>query len=133
MGRLTNKVAIVTGSAEGIGEATAKLFAQEGAKTVIADLNREKGEAVAKDINKAGGEAVFIQLNVTSEKDWQSLMDETIKTYSKLNILVNNAGIIKIADIEHTSLEDWQQIMNVNATGVFLGTKLAIGVMKGNG
>jgi len=132
-GRLEGKVAIVTGSAEGIGEATAKLFALEGAKVVIADLNRAKGEEVEKEIKKAGGEAMFIRLDVTGEKDWQSLMDETIKAFGKLNILVNNAGIIKIADIEHTSLDDWRRVMAVNATGVFLGTKLAIGVMKENG
>jgi NAD(P)-dependent dehydrogenase (short-subunit alcohol dehydrogenase family) len=133
MGRLENKVAIVTGSAEGIGEATVKLFAREGAKIVIADINRAKGEKVAEGIKKEGGEALFIPLDVTSEKDWQFLVDETIRTFGKLNILVNNAGIIKIADIEHTSLEDWQQIMNVNATGVFIGTKLAIQAMKENG
>ena len=131
--RLASKVAIVTGSAEGIGEATARLFAREGAKTVVADLNREKGENVANEINAGGGEAIFIRHNVTGEASWQSLMKETISRFGKLNILVNNAGIIRILDIENTSLADWHEIMEVNATGVYLGTKLAILAMKENG
>jgi NAD(P)-dependent dehydrogenase (short-subunit alcohol dehydrogenase family) len=132
-GRLEGKVAIVTGSAEGIGETTSKLFAREGAKVVIADINRTRGEEVAGEIKTEGGEAIYIPLDVTSEKNWQSLIEKTVNTFSKLNILVNNAGIIKIADIENTSLEDWQRIMDVNATGVFLGTQQAILAMKRNG
>ncbi len=132
-GRLKGKVAIVTGSAEGIGEATSKLFAREGAKVAIADINRTRGEEVAGGIKTEGGEAIYIPLDVTSEKNWQSLIEKTVNTFSKLNILVNNAGIIKIADIENTSLEDWQRIMDVNATGVFLGTQQAILAMKRNG
>jgi 3(or 17)beta-hydroxysteroid dehydrogenase len=132
-GRLEGKVAIVTGSAEGIGRATAKLFAQEGAKVVVADINQAKGMKVAEGIREKKGEAVFISLDVTSEKNWQSLMEDTVRKYGKLNILVNNAGISKIADIENTSLEDWHATMAVNATGVFLGTKHAIMTMKNNG
>lgn len=132
-GRLEGKVAIVTGSAEGMGEATSKLFAREGAKVVIADINRTRGEEVAGEIKTEGGEAIYIPLDVTSEKNWQSLIEKTVNTFSKLNILVNNAGIIKIADIENTSLEDWRRIMDVNATGVFLGTQQAILAMKRNG
>ncbi len=132
-GRLEGKVAIVTGSAEGIGETTSKLFAREGANVVIADINRTRGEEVAGEIKTEGGEAIYIPLDVTSEKNWQSLIEKTVNTFSKLNILVNNAGIIKIADIENTSLEDWQRIMDVNATGVFLGTQQAILAMKRNG
>jgi len=132
-GRLEGKVAIVTGSAEGIGEATSKLFAREGAKVAIADINRTRGEEVAGEIKTEGGEAIYLPLDVTSEKNWQSLIEKTVNTFSKLNILVNNAGIIKIADIENTSLEDWRRIMDVNATGVFLGTQQAILAMKRNG
>ena len=131
-GRLGSKVAIVTGSAEGIGEATARLFAKEGAKTVVADINRAKGKNVADEIAVGGGEAIFIHHDVTSEASWQSLIKETIRKFRKLNILVNNAGIIKIADIENTSLADWHKIMEVNSTGVYLGTKLAILSMKEN-
>jgi len=132
-GRLKGKVAVVTGSAEGIGEATARLFAQEGAKVVVADINEYKGRQVAREVRESVGEAVFIRLDVTSEDNWKSLMIETVEKYSKLNILVNNAGISRIADVENTTLEDWNATMAVNATGVFLGTKHAILNMKNNG
>ncbi|MHC4706715.1 MAG: SDR family NAD(P)-dependent oxidoreductase, partial [Planctomycetota bacterium] len=115
-GRLAGKVAIVTGSAEGMGEATARLFAQEGAQVIVADINETKGKQVAEHICRQGGEAVFMRLDVTNEENWKYVMSETVKKYGKLNILVNNAGIIKIADVEDTSLEDWHRILDVNAT-----------------
>ena len=99
----------------------------------MADINQAKGKKVMEGIREEGGEAIYLHVDVTSEEDWQSVMEETVKTYGKLNILVNNAGISKIADIESTPLEDWQAVMAVNATGVFLGTKYAIGAMKNNG
>ncbi|UCH07521.1 MAG: SDR family NAD(P)-dependent oxidoreductase, partial [Deltaproteobacteria bacterium] len=133
IGRLEGKVAIVTGSAEGIGQATARLFAKEGAKVVVADMNETKGKRVAEEIRQNGGEAIFISLDVTREEDWQSLMKATVEKYGKLNILVNNAGISKIGNIENTTVEDWHATMAVNATGVFLGTKHAIVTMKNNG
>jgi 3(or 17)beta-hydroxysteroid dehydrogenase len=133
IGRLEGKVAIVTGSAEGIGAATAKLFAREGAKVVVADINESKGQQVAEEIRQDGGEAIFIFMDVTNEDNWKSLMETTVKRFGKLNILVNNAGISKIGDIENTSLENWHATMSVNATGVFLGTKHAIITMKNNG
>jgi 3(or 17)beta-hydroxysteroid dehydrogenase len=133
IGRLERKVAIVTGSAEGIGAATAKLFAREGAKVVVADINEAKGQQVAEEIRQDGGEAIFILVDVTNEDNWKSLMETTVKKFGKLNILVNNAGISKIADIESTTLDDWNALMAVNATGVFLGTKHAILTMKKNG
>jgi NAD(P)-dependent dehydrogenase (short-subunit alcohol dehydrogenase family) len=133
IGRLEGKVAIVTGSAEGIGAATAKLFAREGAKVVVADINESKGQQVAEEIRQDAGEAIFILLDVTNEDNWKSLMETTVKKFGKLNILVNNAGISKIADIENTTLDVWHALMAVNATGVFLGTKYAILTMKKNG
>ena len=133
MSRLNNKVAIVSGSAEGIGEATAKLFAKEGAKVVVADINETKGKKVVNDIQQAGGEAIYFSLDVTKEKGWQDLMNATTQKYGKLNVLVNNAGISRAKDIENTSLDDWNAIMAVNATGVFLGTKYAIETMKDSG
>ena len=133
MGRLDNKVAIITGSAEGIGEATAKLFSKEGAKVVVADINEKKGQQVANEIGRSGGDAFFFLLDVTKEEQWKSLMDRTTQKYGKLNVIVNNAGISRAKDIENTSLKDWNDIMNVNATGVFLGTKYAIETMKDNG
>ena len=133
IGRLEGKVAIVTGSAEGIGQATAKLFAKEGAKVVVADINETKGQQVAEEIRQSRRDAIFIKLDVTSEDNWQYLMNATVEKYGKLNILVNNAGISKIGDIENTTLENWHATMSVNATGVFLGTKHAIVTMKNNG
>jgi 3(or 17)beta-hydroxysteroid dehydrogenase len=133
MGRLDNKIAIVTGSAEGIGEATARLFAKEGAKLVVADINKTKGEKVVNEIQQAGGDAIYYLLDVTKEKDWQGLMSATTQKYGKLNVIVNNAGISRAKDIEGTTLEDWNAIMDVNSTGVFLGTKYAIETMKDNG
>lgn len=133
MGRLDNKVAIVTGSAEGIGKATAILFAKEGAKVVVADINETKGKAVVDEIKQAGGDAIFFLLDVTNEQQWKSLMNRTTEKYGKLNVVVNNAGISRAKDIENTTLKDWNDIMGVNATGVFLGTKYAIEAMKDSG
>lgn len=133
MGRLDGKVAIVTGSASGIGEATARLFAREGAKVVVADINEALGSAVAEDIRKSGGEATFMKLDVTRADEWRSVVENTVRKYGRLNILVNNAGISLGHDVEETSLEEWNLIMSVNATGVFLGMKYAIAAMKENG
>jgi 3(or 17)beta-hydroxysteroid dehydrogenase len=133
MARLEGKVAVVTGGALGIGEATAKLFAQEGARVVVADINEAQGRRVAEEIRRAGGDAEYMLLDVTDEENWKSLMDETVQKYGKLNVLVNNAGISLARNIEDTTLEDWDSVMSVNATGVFLGTKYAIATMKENG
>lgn len=116
-----------------IGKATAKLFAQEGAKVVIADIREKEGEEVASEIQSAGGEAFFVKLDVTNEDEWRAVMQKVVDKYGKLNVLVNNAGISLAKDIEDTTLEDWNKVMNVNATGVFLGTKYGIEAMKKNG
>lgn len=133
MGRLDDKVAIVSGGAMGIGRGTAGLFAREGARVVLGDINEAAGRAAADEIRQSEGEATFIGLDVTSEASWQHLVDETCKRYGKLNILVNNAGISLGHDIEETTLEEWERVMGVNATGVFLGMKLAIPAMKMSG
>src|SRR6185295_13551734 len=91
--RLKDKVAIITGGAHGMGEAEARLFAQEGAAVVIADLMQKEGEAVAADISASQGRALFVQTDVTSEAAWEHLIATTIATYGRLDILVNNAGI----------------------------------------
>ena len=133
MGRLDGKVAIITGGASGIGKVHAELFAEEGAKVTVVDWNTEAGEETVKMIKKAGGEATFIKLDVRKEGDWKEMIGEVIKKYGKLNILVNNAGISLGKTIEDTSLDEWNWVMDINSTGVFLGTKYAIGVMKNNG
>jgi NAD(P)-dependent dehydrogenase (short-subunit alcohol dehydrogenase family) len=127
--RLKDKVAIVTGGAHGMGEAEARLFAREGAAVVVADVLPELGEAVAADIAAGQGRAMFVRTDVTSEADWRSLIARTIETYGRLDILVNNAGISGSAVGGELSLEGWNRLMAVNATGVFLGTTLAAGEM----
>jgi 3(or 17)beta-hydroxysteroid dehydrogenase len=133
MGRLEGKVAIVTGGAAGIGAATARLFAREGASVIVADIDETRGLEVAQDILRDGGKALFVRLDVSSEENWQALIDEVLKTQGKLNILVNNAGISHIAGVETTTLDGWNRTMAVNATGVFLGMKHAIRAMKHSG
>lgn len=133
MARLDGKVAIVTGSAMGIGEATAILFAQEGAKVVVADISESEGKKVVEEIRKDGGEAFFFKLDVSKEADWQKVFEETIRAYGKVNILINNAGVSLGKTIEDTTLDEWNWLMGINATGVFLGTKYAILAMKDNG
>jgi len=133
MNRLKGKVSIVTGSAMGIGEATANLFAEEGSKVVVADMDVVNGERVVKNIKNKGGEAIYLKLDVTKENEWKNVVEETIKKYGLLTVLVNNAGISIAKDVEETTIEEWNRIMSVNATGVFLGTKYAIKAMKDNG
>jgi NAD(P)-dependent dehydrogenase (short-subunit alcohol dehydrogenase family) len=130
--RLKDKVAIVTGGAHGMGEAEARLFAQEGAKVVIADV-LQQGDAVAADIAAGQHQARFVRTDVTSETDWQRLIDETVATFGRLDILVNNAGISGSAVGDADDLAGWQRLLAVNATSVFLGTKLAAAAMAKTG
>jgi NAD(P)-dependent dehydrogenase (short-subunit alcohol dehydrogenase family) len=123
--RLKDKVAIVTGGAHGMGEAEARLFAEEGAAVVVADVLSDPGEAVAADIGAGRGRAMFVRADVTAETDWKNLISRTIETYGRLDILVNNAGISGSSVGGDLSLEGWDRLMSVNATGVFLGTTLA--------
>jgi NAD(P)-dependent dehydrogenase (short-subunit alcohol dehydrogenase family) len=133
MDRLKGKVAIVTGGASGMGETTASLFAKEGARVVVADINEAGGKKVAEEIKREGGKALFVKLDVTSESDWSEAIKKTLAEFGKLDVLVNNAGVLFAKPIEETSLEEWRQLMNVNVDGVFLGTKYAAGAMKQSG
>ncbi|MDN3566418.1 glucose 1-dehydrogenase [Paeniroseomonas aquatica] len=123
--RLKDKVAIITGGAHGMGEAEARLFAREGAAVVIADVLPELGEALAAEINAGQGRARFHRADVTAEADWQALIAATLAAYGRLDILVNNAGISGSAVGDDLSLEGWNRLLAVNATGTFLGTTLA--------
>ena len=130
MGRLEGKVALISGGARGQGKAEAGLFAKEAAKVVFGDILDEDGRKVEAEINETGGDAKYIHLDVTSEDDWEAAVRETVTRYGKLDILVNNAGIsLRHQDMD-VPTEDWDQIMEVNAKGVFLGTKYAIPAMK---
>ena len=132
--RLKDKVAIVTGAANGMGAATARMFAREGAKAVIvADVADDKGKAVVADIAKAGGRGSFMRLDVTDEAGWKSVVDATVAAHGKLDVLVNNAGISGSAAEDFFDTGLWNKLMAINATGVFLGTKYAIAAMKKSG
>jgi NAD(P)-dependent dehydrogenase (short-subunit alcohol dehydrogenase family) len=132
-GRLAGKVAIVSGGANGIGLTTATLFAEEGAQVVVADIDVGAGEQVVERITKEGNQASFAELDVADEASWHDAVDATVSHYGKLNVLVNNAGISLGQDVEETTIDEWDQVMAVNATGVFLGMKHAVRAMKENG
>ncbi len=128
--RLEGKVALITGAARGQGAAEARLFAKEGAKVVLADVLDRDGTAVAAEIAELGGEALYVHLDVSSEDDWQQAVEAAVSSYGKLDVLVNNAAIWRGGHVADTSSEQWDQVLDVNAKGVFLGTKLAIGEMR---
>jgi len=132
-GRLEGKVALITGGASGIGEATARLFAKEGAKVVITDVQTEKGQAVADGIKAAGGEAAFVKANVVREAQAKRMVEFTVRKYGRLDILFNNAGVENPKPEVETSVAEWDLVMDVNVKGVFLGTKYAVPEMKKNG
>ena len=131
--RLVGKVAIVTGGASGIGEATSRLFARHGAKVVIADIQDERGKMVADSIARSGGEAAYMRLDVADEAQWERTVAGTVKRFGKLDVLVNNAGMSGPRGrepIEAAKRENWDTVMAVNATGVLLGMKHAIPEMR---
>jgi 3alpha(or 20beta)-hydroxysteroid dehydrogenase len=120
MGRLTGKVALISGAARGQGEAEARLLASEGAKVVLADVLDEEGTTVAKDIGDA---AAYLHLDVTSEADWQATVDKAIDRFGAIDVLVNNAGVFSINPIATTSLDEYRRIIDINQIGVFLGMR----------
>ena len=128
--RLEGKVAMITGAARGQGAAEARLFAQEGAKVIVADVSDPEGIAVAAEIAEAGGDAIYVHLDVTDESEWDAAVQSAGTSFGKLDILVNNAGIWRRGHVMETSSEQWDDIMDVNAKGVFLGTKAAIPEMR---
>jgi len=134
MGDLNGKVAIVTGAAKGIGESTAKLFAKEGARVTVSDVDVENGEKVVKTINDNGGEAIFIKSDASKAEDHEELVKKTVDAFGKLDIAVNNAGIGgPLAKTAEYPLEGWEKVINLNLNGVFYGTKFQIAEMLKNG
>ena len=135
--RLEGKVALITGAASGVegelmgfGGASGRLFAREGAKVVLTDVQEELGQRTVSQIREDGGEAQFLRLDVTSEQDWVRAIETTVSAYGELNVLVNNAGTGGPRSLEETSEEAWDGQMDVHAKGVFLGTKHAIPEMR---
>ena len=125
--RLTGKVALISGGASGMGQSEAVIFAQEGAKVIVADVLEAEGKKVADSL---GGAGRFVTLDVTSESAWQQAIATAVSTFGKLDVLVNNAGISGTFDPDTLSTSAWDRLMDVNAKGVFLGMKHAIPVME---
>lgn len=127
MGRLEGKTALVTGAASGIGLQTSIRLAEEGARVMMTDINLEEGLQQAE---KLGANATFLKLDITEEEEWISVLDETVKRFDRLDILVNSAGMVLIADVEQITLENWRKVHAVNLDGTFLGCKHGVRVMK---
>lgn len=133
--RLKNKVALITGAGSGVGRESALLFAREGAKVVLVDLNEQAGEQIAEDIRKEGGEALFYRADVSINEESKRMIDFAETSYGGLNVLFNNAGIMHHddGDSQATAEVIWDSTMNVNAKGVFLGCKFGIPLIRKSG
>ncbi len=131
--RLEDKVAIITGATSGIGRTTAYLFAEEGAKVVVAGRRVELGEQVVKTIESKGGRAIYVPTDVAVAADVERMVSTTVETYGKLDVLFNNAGTVSYDRSGDETEEDWDRVMNVNLKGTWLGTKYAIPRMIENG
>lgn len=129
MGRLDDKVALVTGAAKGLGEADARLFVAEGARVIIADVD-PLGEALAEEL---GSQATFMHLDVTSEDNWKQVAKDIQNQFGSLHVLVNNAGIAEVGDILSTTLDTWRKVNAVSAEGTFLGCQNCIPIMIQSG
>jgi len=134
--RLKNKIALITGSARGIGQATAELFHKEGAVVIVSDINDKDGRKVSENL---GDKAEYIHLDVREENSWAKATEYLKNKYGHIDILINNAGITGFLestgpwDAENSNLESWEEVHRVNATGVMLGCKYSIGLMKEKG
>ncbi len=133
MERLHDRVALVTGAASGIGRATAKRLAAEGASVLVTDISDDAGQAVADEIVEGGGKAAFVHHDVTSVEEWEAAVAAAVEKFGGLNILVNNAGMGDLNAIEETSVEEWDTTIAIDQTGVFLGMKLAADALKESG
>ena len=134
MMKLENKVAIITGSTRGIGRATAKLFAAEGAKVVVVGTNAELGESCVAEIKADGGKAIFCKTDVTSEESLSALVKAALDTYGRIDILVNNAGVGgSTANMNDITMDEWNKVLTTNLTAPFMLCKKVIPVMEEQG
>ena len=134
MRKLENKVAIITGAGSGIGKATALLFAKEGAKVVVSDINEEHGNNVVEEIKSSGAQAVFVKADSSCPEDNERLVKETLKAFGKLDVAVNNAGIGgEVNKAGDMSVEGWKRVIDINLSGVFYGVKYQAPAMVKNG
>jgi NAD(P)-dependent dehydrogenase (short-subunit alcohol dehydrogenase family) len=133
MKNLKNKVAIVTGGASGIGLETVKAFVEKGAKVVIADYNDEGGKAAEKQLLEKGADIVFMHVDVSKEDSVKKMVNETVRKYGRLDIIVNNAGVGALAATHELSYEDYHRVISINQDGVFFGSKYAIQEMLKTG
>jgi NAD(P)-dependent dehydrogenase (short-subunit alcohol dehydrogenase family) len=131
--RLPNKVALITGAGAGIGRASAILFAREGARVAVADLDEETGRATVEQIAAASGVALFVPVDVSVADSVRAAVERTVSEFGRLDILFNNAGIVLGGTAETTAEADWDRTMTINARGVFLGCKYALPVMRRQG
>lgn len=131
MSRLAGKVAIITGAAQGMGAAHARLFVENGAKVVLTDLNEEKGQAFAAEL---GENALFVKQNVASEEDWATVIAKAEEAFGPVNVLVNNAGITMAKNMLDVTVEEYRRIVEINQVSVFLGMKsVAASMAKAGG
>lgn len=135
MGTIKDKVAIITGASSGIGKAIAVLFAKEGAKVVVSDIDEKKGKEVVKEINDKGGESFFVKADSSSAEDNKKLVEKTVEKYGALHIAVNNAGIAgPSANVGEYPIDGWEKVIAINLNGVFYGMRYQIPAMeKSNG
>jgi len=133
MARAEGKVAIVTGGGAGIDRSCCLRLAEEGARVVATDISEERGEETVEQIKQNGGEALFLGHDVAQEDQWESVLRETNETYGGIDVLVNNAGIYLIKPLAETTLEEWNNLMAINVTGVFLGMKHSAPAMTERG
>ncbi|MBV1895081.1 MAG: glucose 1-dehydrogenase [Rhodobacteraceae bacterium] len=133
MGRLQNKTALISGAASGMGAAEARLFAEQGAQVIVADVDGDGAQSVVQDITDAGGSAIAVHLDVADAASWDKAITRGVKAFGDIDILVNNAGILIMKPVQDTTEEEWDRIFSINAKGVFLGTKAVLDSMKATG
>ena len=129
-GRLRGKVTLISGGARGQGASHGTLFAEEGAKVILADVREDEGQLLAEELRARGHEIMFTRLDVTSSADWQRAVAFAEKQYGRLDVLINNAGIVAFSSAADTSDEEWQRVLAVNQTGMFYGMRAAIPAMR---